>query len=99
MNIIFFNYHKILVDSFIVLLFFFFFSSVIKLLLTLLGPVSLDCRIHRLHLYRGIKHTPKECPVALSTDAVEYTDCICAEGKVPHNEYPRYDTNLMLRLP
>ena len=30
--------------------------------------------------------------LALSAKAVEYTDCISAEGNPPANEYPDYDT-------
>ena len=30
--------------------------------------------------------------IAQSAEAVEYTDCTCAEGEDPHNECPRYET-------
>ena len=38
------------------------------------------CRIHRLHLCRGIIPFPNKCPVAESAGAVEYTDCFSTEG-------------------
>ena len=50
------------------------------------------CRIHRLHLCREVRPPPKECPVAQSDVAVEYTGCFSAEGWDSSNECPGYDT-------
>ena len=44
------------------------------------SPVGWSCRIHRLHLCRGVKTPTNEYPVAHSAGAEEYTDCISAEG-------------------
>ena len=43
-------------------------------------PINWGCRIHRLHLCRGVRLPQR---VAQSARAAEYTDYICEESKTP----------------